>query len=124
LSPKPRVPKYITTKVQHSIPIRRFNHRFTREDYDTYLNLRIFLLSMPHMQAALRRGGIVWRLAIGMLGLSDVVRAPTQWGEVFRVDESLGSCFIEDTLSTIELDLICGAYECISGNHNMTLFYP
>ncbi|KAJ2916165.1 hypothetical protein MD484_g4230, partial [Candolleomyces efflorescens] len=114
LSPKPRVPRYMTTKVQHSIPIRKFNHRFTREDYNAYLNLRLLLLSMPHMQAALRRGGIVWRLAIGMLGLSDVARAPTQWGEVFRVDESPETSFIEDTLSTMELDLICGAYECIS----------
>ncbi|RXW14366.1 hypothetical protein EST38_g11484 [Candolleomyces aberdarensis] len=116
LSPNPLIPRLVSTKVHHTIPIRRFDHIFDQEDYDAYLNHRTFLLSMPHMQASLRRGGIVWRLAIGMLGLSDVVRGPTQWGEILLVNESQEFRLIEDTLSTIELDLICGAYECISGD--------
>ncbi|RXW18901.1 hypothetical protein EST38_g6960 [Candolleomyces aberdarensis] len=110
LSLPPRLRRPLHTPIFHALPIRRMNHRFTKEDYDSYVNQRTSLLGQPHMQAAIRRGGIVWRLAIATLGIADVVRDPTLWGPLFSPTPDL----VEDTLTTVELDLLCGAYECVS----------
>ncbi|KAF6746772.1 hypothetical protein DFP72DRAFT_1175470 [Ephemerocybe angulata] len=105
----------LQTPVLLSLPIRRLDYLFTKEDYDAYIRMRTSLLSQPHMQASLKRGGIIWRLAIGTLGLSNILRATTGW---VAVDELIisGVCYSDDVLTTTELDLICGAYECISEN--------
>ncbi|KAJ2912293.1 hypothetical protein MD484_g8123, partial [Candolleomyces efflorescens] len=110
LSPPPRLRRPMHARVVHELPIRRQTHRFTKEDYESYVNQRTYLLGQPHMQAAIRRGGIAWRLAIATLGIADVVREPTLWGDTFSPTADL----VEDTLSKVELDLLCGAYECIS----------
>ncbi|RXW22514.1 hypothetical protein EST38_g3337 [Candolleomyces aberdarensis] len=112
LHPPPRIRKPLAAPLTFKIPIRRWDHQFTKEDYESYVHNRTMILGQPHMQAALRRGGIAWRLAIGVMGISDVVKGPTLWGQTFLP----GTNFVEDTASTIELDLICGAYECITAD--------
>jgi hypothetical protein len=109
-------PQYPSSPIRPplSVPKRDFGHVFTHQDYKSYLELRTELLSQPHMQAALRRGGLVWRLTVDVLGLSNILstcgNAPTSL--------SLKHCskvWVEDDLTTVELDILCGAYECSSG---------
>ncbi|KAJ3530034.1 hypothetical protein NMY22_g8739 [Coprinellus aureogranulatus] len=100
-------------KIPLQIPKRPFAHKFTKEDYDSYLQMRTLLLGQSHMQAALKRGGIVWRLAVGTLGTSKVAFPPSLWASSHGFDLA-GVRFVDDVLTTTEMDLICGAYECIS----------
>lgn len=101
-----------------AIPVRPLNHKFTKEDYNAYIHLRTLVLGQPHMQAAMKRGGIVWRLSIGTLGVSSVSGPPSQWHRTRRL--RLGeSDLVDDTLTMNELDLICGAYECVSGKQSI-----
>lgn len=108
------LPPAMQPRLSHCIPKRPFQYKFTREDYEAYIHMRTLLLGQPHMQAALKRGGIAWRLAVGTLGTSRVTRPPSLWGSVNTVDLQEGS-FVDDALTTTELDLLCGAYECVSG---------
>ncbi|KAJ3502629.1 hypothetical protein NMY22_g18523 [Coprinellus aureogranulatus] len=100
-------------KIPLEIPTRPFHHKFTKKDYDSYLQMRTLLLGQSHMQAALKRGGIVWRLAVGTLGTSKVAFPPSLWASSHGFDLS-GVSYVDDALTTTELDLICGAYECVS----------
>ncbi|RXW17504.1 hypothetical protein EST38_g8347 [Candolleomyces aberdarensis] len=108
--PPPRLRKHLRRPVVYALPIRKFDHVFTNEDYDSYINCRTQLLGQPQMQSALKRGGISWRLAMGTLGISNIICEPTMWGRTFRPSDEL----MEDTLATVELDLLCGAYRCVS----------
>jgi hypothetical protein len=117
LHPRPRIGKPAPRLVTHTIPVRQWDHEFTKQDYESYVNHRTYLLGQPQMQAMIRQGGIVWRLSVGTLGVADVAKAPTQWGHVYRTPDG----DIEDTATTVEMDLLCGAYECITGessSHN------
>ncbi|KAJ3523742.1 hypothetical protein NMY22_g11303 [Coprinellus aureogranulatus] len=102
-------------KIPLEIPKRPFNHKFTKRDYDSYLQMRTLLLGQSHMQAALKRGGIIWRLAVGTLGTSKVAFPPSLWASSHSFDLS-GVRYVDDALTTTEMDLICGAYECISAD--------
>ncbi|KAH6886594.1 hypothetical protein BKA70DRAFT_1236454 [Coprinopsis sp. MPI-PUGE-AT-0042] len=97
-------------------PTRPFNHVFTGADYDSYVNMRTLLLGQPHMQATLRRGGLIWRLALSSLGLFDGLRVSASAGSTIYI-QFPGSAIVyqEDGLTITELDLLCGAYVCISG---------
>ena len=106
---------------QFSIPVRPFNHIFIKEDYDSYTNLCTLLLGQPHMQAAMKRGGIIWRLLIATLGISPRVCAPpSQWNQTCSLDVD-DLHFMDNILTTTELDLICGAYECVLGLSTLLL---
>jgi hypothetical protein len=111
LHPRLRMSKVPSTPITHELPVRRWHHKFTQQDYESYVNNRTLLLGLPHMQAVIRRGGIAWRLAIGTLGVAEVTKGPTMWGHQFAPTAEE----VEDTASTLEMDLLCGAYECITG---------
>ena len=112
--PTPPIPRPLAQLARcFNIPVRPFDHIFTKEDYHSYVHLHTLILGQPHMQAAIRRGGIIWRLAIGTLGISKVLQLPSLWYRTRRI--TLGSAaYEEDGLTMNELDLICGAYECVS----------
>ncbi|TEB28037.1 hypothetical protein FA13DRAFT_1633621 [Coprinellus micaceus] len=114
--PAPRFPRPLLQPTRcFNLLVRPFHHTFTKEDYHSYVHLRTLILGQPHMQAALKRGGIVWRLAIGTLGISKILQLPSLWHRTRRV--TLGGVeFEDDGLTMNELDLICGAYECISSD--------
>ncbi|TEB31221.1 hypothetical protein FA13DRAFT_1791511 [Coprinellus micaceus] len=95
-------------------PMRTFTYKFTKEDYEGYVRQRVMQLGQSHMQAAIKRGGIAWRLAIGILGISNVCAPPSLWGSYSRVDIS-EERHSDDLLTSIELDVLCGVYECIDG---------
>ncbi|TEB28122.1 hypothetical protein FA13DRAFT_1633427 [Coprinellus micaceus] len=101
--------------VSHSIPKRPFGHKFTGEDYDAYVHMRTLLLGQSHMQAAIKRGGIIWRLAVGTLGTSRASLPPSFWGATHRFELD-GVQYVDSALTTMEMDLICGAYECVSAD--------
>ncbi|KAG2002994.1 hypothetical protein CC2G_003629 [Coprinopsis cinerea AmutBmut pab1-1] len=96
------------------LPIRPLKHKFTKIDYDSYVNTRTRILSQPHMRAALRRGGIIWRLAIATLGMGDVEKTAVGCSGLLttRLENCEGE-YVDDGLTARELDLICGAYTCI-----------
>ncbi|RXW11970.1 hypothetical protein EST38_g13885, partial [Candolleomyces aberdarensis] len=96
LHPRPRLTKLPRKPVVHEIPQRRWDHHFTREDYESYINNQTYLLGQPQMQVMLRRGGIAWRLSIACLGIGEVAKDPTMWGHQFAPTEGL----IEDTATT------------------------
>jgi hypothetical protein len=82
-------------------------------DYKAYEFKRDAFLRSPHGRAAILTGGIVWRLAIDVLGIDDVLRGPSEDSYQFGVRHNatglVPSC--DDILSEDELDLICGVYK-------------
>ncbi|TEB18777.1 hypothetical protein FA13DRAFT_1648062 [Coprinellus micaceus] len=101
--------------MHYPMPVRPFDHVFTKADYDAYVSIRTNLLSQSHMQAALKRGGIVWRLAITALGLNGATKMPTLYNEFEEI--TLGeSLLVDDVVTEEELDLLCGVYLCISAD--------
>ncbi|KAG2006841.1 hypothetical protein CC2G_014584 [Coprinopsis cinerea AmutBmut pab1-1] len=100
--PSYRTPSYCP------LPVRPLNHKFTKADYDSYINTRTLVLAQPHMQAAIRRGGVIWRLAITTLGLADVQNVVGCGGVLSTRIPDYDGEYVEDGLTARELDLICG----------------
>ncbi|KAJ3488168.1 hypothetical protein NLJ89_g11641 [Agrocybe chaxingu] len=61
-----------------SLALRPPKHVFSTRDYEAYIQDRTSLLRNPRVgRAALRRGGILWRLAITAVSFQDVLNGPT-----------------------------------------------
>ncbi|EAU83328.2 hypothetical protein CC1G_10769 [Coprinopsis cinerea okayama7 len=121
-APLYRTPSY------NPLPVRSLGHKFTKADYESYINTRTLVLAQPHMSAALRRGGIIWRLAVATLGLGDVQKPPMGCGATVSIQfpNGMGE-YVDDSLTARELDLICGAYLCIderTGHTAMKSWWP
>ncbi|TFK20308.1 hypothetical protein FA15DRAFT_708234 [Coprinopsis marcescibilis] len=91
-----------------------FDYKFTSEDYKSYVYFRTSLLGQKHMHAALRHGGFVWRVAMATFGGGDALSMATEWNGVLRVSFD-NATWVEDCLTKQELDVLCGAYVCVSG---------
>ncbi|KAG2008885.1 hypothetical protein CC2G_014269 [Coprinopsis cinerea AmutBmut pab1-1] len=114
------VPLY-RSPAYNPLPVRSLGHKFTKTDYESYINTRTLVLGQPHMRAALRRGGIVWRLAIATLGLTDVHKPPVGCSGILSIQFENGEGeYMDDGLTARELDLICGAYICIDEKTGQT----
>jgi hypothetical protein len=116
--PLRNVPK---SSIPHPIfpSIRSSGYVFTIEDFNVYIHRRDSLLRSPRGRAALLKGGIVWRLAVETISVDDCLEGPSIETSVHRrglvhptADPSVDLC--DDDLSTDELDLICGVYECFT----------
>ena len=89
-----------------------------QEDYTYYEETHANFLSLPRGRAALLRGGIVWRLAIEVLGdrAEDVVlNGPLD--DVLKFSSKIcynGNEFWDDGLNEAEMDLVCGVYKLYS----------
>ena len=89
-----------------------------QEDYTYYEETRANFLSLPRAHAALLQGGIVWHLAIKVLGdhAEDVVlNGPLD--DVLKFGSKIcynGNEFWDDGLNEAEMDLICGVYKLYS----------
>jgi hypothetical protein len=102
------------------LPVRLPGYEFTTTDYNSYRTQVNNLLRDPRVvRAALMSGGIAWRLAVHK-GFHLVVDGPT----ADLSDERVGICiptntpgweYWDDTCTTKELDLLCGAYICYNG---------
>ncbi|KAG2008502.1 hypothetical protein CC2G_013929 [Coprinopsis cinerea AmutBmut pab1-1] len=121
-APLYRTPSY------NPLPVRSLGHKFTKADYESYINTRTLVLAQPHMSAALRRGGIIWRLAVATLGLGDVQKPPVGCGATVSIQFQNGMGeYVDDSLTARELDLICGVYLCIderTGQTAMKSWWP
>ena len=89
-------------------------------DFKAYETRAIDVLSAPRGRAALLHGGIIWRIAVELLGqggLSDVLRGPSAdiWRHGREVHEDGGKSWYEDALTTYELDVISGVYKVYTG---------
>lgn len=90
-------------------------HRFTSTDYNEYVRFRRRLLDGPAGQAALKAGGISWRLATEDIGTRCVIsNEPSQEAllgqRVLRRDNQ-GGFLVDDGLGHDEAWAICGEYE-------------
>ncbi|RPD52484.1 hypothetical protein L227DRAFT_589669 [Lentinus tigrinus ALCF2SS1-6] len=96
--------------------IRTHDYKFTYDDYQMYeYRLKCFL-DQPKARAAIMRGGIVWRIALEVLGEDGIAAAckgPStnvyEYSEAFR--PPYGEDWYDDVLSRDELDAICGMYK-------------
>ncbi|KAF8057991.1 hypothetical protein FPV67DRAFT_1676758 [Lyophyllum atratum] len=99
------------------LPTRPKDYTFGNKDYDAYVLQRDAIFSQPSSRAALMRGGFVWRLTVPNVSFGAVLDGPSGWNEapdtMFTAkDIKTGELFVDDQLTGIELDLICGAYVC------------
>lgn len=113
----PPNPQYTRT-----IPIRLSGYVFGPRDYAAYLSQRSAILSQPHARAALLKGGIVWRLAKDVLSYDAVLQGPSSSATIFREGYSVRFInspeLVDDDISEVELDLICGLYTCYTGEYH------
>jgi hypothetical protein len=103
------------------IPVRLSGYEFTSDDYKAYLRERESLLRNPRIaRAALMRGGIIWRLVVSQVSVSEVLHGPTaavtlhKQGIAVPSTES-GICLWDDTLDDTELNSLCGLVHCHTG---------
>ncbi|KAF8067832.1 hypothetical protein FPV67DRAFT_1415826 [Lyophyllum atratum] len=99
------------------LPSRPKDYSFSDRDYDAYVSHRSAMFSQPSARAALMRGGFVWRLTVPHVSFGAVLHGPSGWSEApetmfTATDIGTGEVFLDDELTMIELDLICGAYVC------------
>lgn len=98
----------------HIFPTRTRDYKFTRNDYLAYLEERRQLLQNPRIRrGALMSGGILWRLTVETVGLSEILDGPTTLATVrgnglILQGDSQGTCWVDDQLTATEADLLCG----------------
>ena len=104
------------------IPIRFPNYQFTMHDYAAYLRDRESLLLQPQGRAALLQGGILWRLAMDILGLDVALEGPSsavidhRCGISFDSDDlESGFQYWEDGLTNDQIIMLCGGYRFYTG---------
>lgn len=98
-------------EVDFYLPSRPQDYVFTQADYEAYLYFRARMLRRPHIRAAILRGGYFWRLIIGSVGLDEILEGPIGGASMFCV-EGDGKEFLDNKLSKLEMDLLCGTYMC------------
>lgn len=69
-----------------------------------------FLWKTPHARAALRAGGIIWRLAVEILDQKIVKEGLTKYTQQSTLFTKQGTALEEDILMEEEQDYICGLY--------------
>ncbi|KAF7796983.1 hypothetical protein EIP86_008172 [Pleurotus ostreatoroseus] len=83
---------------------------FSLEDYLMHEQHRKNLLKQPRGRAALLKGGIVWRLALEVLGEEAATMALTS-PEEYKFGVNVGDRYlVDDELTESELDVIVGVY--------------
>ena len=103
---------------------RRFGFQPDGWDYKEYERRARELLSQPRGRSAILRGGIIWRLAVELLGedcLGEAALGPSAdvWRHGHEISVSRGDPWYEDTLSSYELDVICGVYKVYTSAYNV-----
>jgi hypothetical protein len=104
-------PMLRTPDSKFTFPIRLRGYSFTYDDYMASRRLATSILNLPHGRAALLMGGIIWRLAIEILSIEDVLKGPSSSVSLHGIGRCLPSDGIDhwdDMLSVDQLDLICG----------------
>ncbi|KAJ3543872.1 hypothetical protein NMY22_g2989 [Coprinellus aureogranulatus] len=88
---------------------------FGERDYQEYVRCRRRLLDGPAGRAAVKMGGIIWRLATEDIGIRDVLSGvPSEdvlCGQRVVRQDGEGSFLVDDGLNLDEIMAICGEYE-------------
>ncbi|CAA7270447.1 unnamed protein product [Cyclocybe aegerita] len=97
------------------LALRPPKHVFSTHDYEAYIQDRTSLLRNPRVgRAALRRGSILWRLAITVVSFQDVLNGPTMavtldhQCEMYKPGDKKLWC--DDVLGDTEIEMLCGIY--------------
>ena len=103
---------------------RRYGFQPDGWDYKEYERRARELLSQPRGRSAILRGGIIWRLAVELLGedcLKEATLGPSAdvWRHGREISVKRGDPWYEDTLSNYELDVICGVYKVYTSTYDM-----
>ncbi len=94
------------------------------QDYTAYVTRLLELLQHPHARAGLTKGGIVWRLLVEAVGHDKDVRehflaraqgGPSGEAYVESVFNAEDGEYVDDDLSRVDLDIICGTYIMFTG---------
>jgi hypothetical protein len=102
------------------IPFRNADYVFTWRDYEAFRQQCHVIFKQARGRAALLRGYYPWRLAINDVGFSSVISGPsglsTNAEEILVVKlPETGEEFIDDKLTDIELKLLSGLYNTLTG---------
>jgi len=101
----------------------QMNYKPTTVDYIAYERARDDFLRGPRGQAALMKGGIIWRLAMQTLHADVVVAGPSEsvYGSgVWFPDNQSGKHWWDDDLTAEEMGLISGVYKVFTGKGTQT----
>ncbi|KAI0666351.1 hypothetical protein C8Q78DRAFT_984036 [Trametes maxima] len=100
---------------------RQLSFRGTEWDYRHYEGHAYEILASPRGRAAILEGGIVWRLALEILGDDARQRAaegPSSDVLQFAQEVRLGQeSYLDDALTAEEIDIICGTYKVADAGH-------
>ena len=105
------------------IPFRLEDYRFQKGDYEEYVKSRRRLLDGPVGRAAVKAGGLLWRIAVEDVGiqsaLSGVPNAEVLNGQ--RLVRNIGSAgyLVDESLNRDEIEAICGHYDLGLGTPNL-----
>ncbi|KAI0074525.1 hypothetical protein K474DRAFT_1522181 [Panus rudis PR-1116 ss-1] len=122
-------PRPLKLRFNRSVPMRQPlwrapNHSFSTADYQGYVRLRVSLLQTPAIaNAALRAGGMLWRLALESIvdvrrvlhgSCDDLIIQPS----VVHLDNRE---YIETVLPQDIQDCLCGTYSYFTAKSRNTL---
>ena len=123
------LPAFPAVAAPTSIPrIRLSGYSFSVDDYDAYYHERDEMLRNPRVsRGALKRGGILWRLAVGTTSFHDVLSGPSIAVTISHQCMSLnpGDKFMwcDDSLDQTETDILCGVYHVFTGEFQKSVIY-
>ncbi|KJA15796.1 hypothetical protein HYPSUDRAFT_207584 [Hypholoma sublateritium FD-334 SS-4] len=111
----------VGTSQAKSIPrLRLSDYLFCKTDYDSYCHERDDILTNHRVaRQALKRGGILWRLAVESATFLDVLTGPTSiatlqhWCTSLIADPT--NIWIDDALDESEAEIISGVYHVYTG---------
>ncbi|TEB18469.1 hypothetical protein FA13DRAFT_1803477 [Coprinellus micaceus] len=121
-----------TRRSPHLIQFRPDSqYQFSKIDYDEYVRSRRRLLDGSPGRAALKAGGIVWRISKQDIGIRSLVSGePSQEvldGQRALRQDNEGNFLVDDSLNQDEIMAMCGEYEIgiRQGNQRgRTLWWP
>lgn len=103
------------------LPHRHNDFEFDRSDFLEYERRReLFFSNHQHLRAALLAGGIIWRLALEELGIDPALWGPSEATNYAFELLSDNQSFVDDGLSSEEMDFICGVYYVYTGSCSKT----
>ena len=110
----------VTSRPSLCPPLRKNDYVFGVNDYLAYRERCKTILRHPRGRSALMHGGVMWRLAVTVVPWEDVFRGPagrpTSSDEMIVVFDSMTNLeLLDDRLSEMEQEAICGTYHCQTG---------
>ncbi|KAH8096988.1 hypothetical protein BXZ70DRAFT_1009316 [Cristinia sonorae] len=101
------------TSPNPTLPIRSADYQPGRGGYMAYEMARDDLLRSPRGRAALRMGGIIWRLSVETISPERLLRGPSEYATTQIQDGD--SIWVEDVITEVEMNVICGMYNPLTG---------